>query len=637
MQPTFFELPYPLRRVANVALRMSDSPEDIYTSLSRLHGHLLSTPLSQRETQLAALYPVIYAHLNPSFIPDTETTPESSFRLRTLCAITAIKLLDTICDGDPIIALDVADLWPRLWAWIEFMHNHDYFPLPPKHSSLAQIKIDRFSIIGSYFSVLEPTAATPDVYSFVLCVWKNFIEFWEGRGSGNRAAALSDYDHQSLKAILYASKFVHYCALQGSFPNLIDAAGGHGPLAFLLVRAVTLLYTLYKRCTEKVRNMCLLAMSAFIFVIFQADEPVLDQTKLLAAGIVPLVTQITLRLCSPQDGPAADKNQLASAIFFYLAGFCATYPGGEAGAAGVKAGLLQASLLCGAVFPNETLTTPGICLLHHRLRQLTSEYDFMRALIKALPEAQTLVFTGKVGTSRHLDLWYSFVQVANDRLAVFADFRSRLVNTRSCANFECNELISGKKQLHRCGGCRASYFCSKACQKASWKQQRHRSACLHVKTVSNVIDKPSNRFPLAVYLHDYQTRKRTLFLEKLAHIHGKKNTDFCVVLEYGEDDVCRAHVAETANWAFVLGKHHYEEHSATGRHEMHIFQFEHHEKNDAKPIVLRCNTSAQLDGMMDIAGRIPAGVDVANLEERCPALYQEVMALADMKVVEIYG
>ncbi|KAK7052264.1 hypothetical protein R3P38DRAFT_1640039 [Favolaschia claudopus] len=636
--PTFSELPYALRQVAKAAFRTSDSPEKLLTSLSRIHNHVQRISPPQRGKLLAALYPVIHAHLDPSFIPNTETTAESSFRQRTLCAIAAIQLLDAMCEEEPtnLTGLDVVDLWPRLWAWIEFMHNHDYFPQPPKHSSLAEIKVDRFTTMSSYIAIFEGPKDTPDVWAFVLCVWKNFIEFWEGRSSDNLAAASSAYDHKSLRAIFYVSKFVLYCAPQGSLANLIDAAGGDDPVVHLFVRCITLLYTLYKSCPHQVRTFSLLTLGTFMCAVFQKGKPILSPTKLLAAGIVPLLTQIALTLCTSQYAPVVHRDHVASATFLYLSAFYVSYASEEAAAAGVKAGLLQASLLCGAAFPG---TSSAIPILYNRLRQLTSEYHVMRALKKALPEVQALVSAGKVGASRHLDLWYGFVRLANERLEVLVDFRSRLRNTRSCANFHCNELISEKEQLHRCGGCRVYYYCSKACQKASWGRQMHRSACSHVERASDGVDKPGNRFRLAVYLHEYRIRKPDLFLKKLAHIHRKKNTDLCVVLDFGPDDVLRhAHVAETGSWGFVLGKHHYGERSATGRHEMHILQFElPHGKTDTKPVLFRCNTSAQLDGLVDIAGRIPAGVDVANLKDRCPALYQEVMELAAMEVVDIYG
>ncbi|KAJ6451892.1 hypothetical protein C8R45DRAFT_1113239 [Mycena sanguinolenta] len=131
-------------------------------------------------------------------------------------------------------------------------------------------------------------------------------------------------------------------------------------------------------------------------------------------------------------------------------------------------------------------------------------------------------------------------------------------------------------------------------------------------------------------LRDYQTRKPVLLLQKLAHIHETGSTDSCVIMEYLSGR-CIPRVVE-----HPLEGQIWMERSATGFREMHVVRFVGVDDPLEIRCLLRCNSSAQVDGLVELARLIPEGTDVAQLKELHPALFMEFQKLVNLEVVEIY-
>ncbi|KAJ7440060.1 hypothetical protein B0H11DRAFT_1933947 [Mycena galericulata] len=146
---------------------------------------------------------------------------------------------------------------------------------------------------------------------------------------------------------------------------------------------------------------------------------------------------------------------------------------------------------------------------------------------------------------------------------------------------------------------------------------------------------PDGRFQNFAILRDYQTQKLTILLEKLKYIHLNGDTNFCVVMEYvcGR---CTPRVEPIEEWKHVSVDHPSLARTA-GRVEMHVARFVDALEPLELPLLLRCNTSALTDGLVRIAREIPAGVDVARLENLSSDLYEEVQSLAKIEVLETYS
>ncbi|KAF7349084.1 MYND-type domain-containing protein [Mycena venus] len=306
---------------------------------------------------------------------------------------------------------------------------------------------------------------------------------------------------------------------------------------------------------------------------------------------------------------------------------------------------LHADLLCAIILCSASHGQSGVAavafeqLLRPRLIGATLYYPVVIALASALPKALAIENTSGFMNSSCWETWKSFIVLAKERLQSMEQFESNVRGTGACGNFECGVLVARRTDLRCCGACRVFHYCSVECQTKSWGTQGHRTVCAQVQEnpFPYRLGNRANRFYFFAILRDYQTRKTTILLQKLAYIHLTGNSNFCVVMEY-VDGRCAPRVAPMDEWRHILDEHPYFEHIAIGCNEPHVIQFVDEGVTDCLACgkILRCDTSAIIDGLRRIARRIPPKADVAQLEKLNPTLYEEFQALARLEVVETY-
>ncbi|KAJ7625976.1 hypothetical protein FB45DRAFT_74386 [Roridomyces roridus] len=106
------KLPFSLQRVARNVISQGSW---ISGTISSITIHQLSAVAAE---QTLGLLPVIYALLDPSLIPSLDTPT------KVLCGLSSAMMtwsfLETSLRAPTFPRAASAELWPRLWAWMEF-------------------------------------------------------------------------------------------------------------------------------------------------------------------------------------------------------------------------------------------------------------------------------------------------------------------------------------------------------------------------------------------------------------------------------------------------------------------------------------------------------------------------------------
>ncbi|KAK7014342.1 hypothetical protein R3P38DRAFT_3401057 [Favolaschia claudopus] len=287
-------------------------------------------------------------------------------------------------------------------------------------------------------------------------------------------------------------------------------------------------------------------------------------------------------------------------------------------------GLLRAIIIGAGMYPSDSQIMGAVEQLFSGIVTGIMHYGFLPVLASAIPKALAIPPSTSFMRSRCGNTWQSIVALAEKRMKSWEHFNSTCVGIRSCENYDCDVLVAEKGTLRRCASCRSSFYCSPECQRISWRKYNHRFR----------LDSRSRRFSLMTVLNDYQTRKSAIFLQKVEYIHRTGNTNYCLLMEY-DSGHCTPQVTASTALEKSFSRHPFATRTAFGGRETHVVRL--FPENTEFTVLLRCNTSVLLEGLMRIAQRIPRGTDVYRLEAEIPELFNQLQALAAMQVIEIYS
>ncbi|KAJ7626187.1 hypothetical protein FB45DRAFT_1030484 [Roridomyces roridus] len=114
------KLPLPLQRVARHAMSqgswMSTSLKTWFQQLGEL-----------RPEENLGLLPALYTLLDPSLIPSPESDTATKVRTSMHSTMMTWAYLESSLLHNPMFPLTATvDLWPRVWAWMEFFSLYSY-------------------------------------------------------------------------------------------------------------------------------------------------------------------------------------------------------------------------------------------------------------------------------------------------------------------------------------------------------------------------------------------------------------------------------------------------------------------------------------------------------------------------------
>ncbi|KAJ7622576.1 hypothetical protein DFH06DRAFT_1482062 [Mycena polygramma] len=452
-------LPFTSRRMALSAAR--GTLKDVKAVYARTQA--------QGNDKISPFLPVFHACLDESRIPAEELLdiPSTFTEGAVCCAEISLESLNSmvLSFGPPIHPDAIPDLWPRLWAWVQFIDTfREQFPGDGAAGS------GFINLVSSFTNWYKPHLVnTPGLRRVIVGAWAPV----QGCENPLRVAvgtdALTTVLFSELKPRNRADVEEVVMGAGGSLADVAELVIGYLDRIALdggtrqLKRERRLEGTIFDFINDVDRIMAQVARDRSVLGPFMS--------ALLSCGVVPSLTTMLKNLL-----PLTTRFQELFILFqrslVSLTQILRAAPGRQAMLDALNTGLLQVIVLSGT--HNEFDPTVK-SLIEDVLQSTLLNYYELTSLDYHLPVATALIQTETFQTSALLDSWNRFLALASERIVLLLnrDDESRL---RACDNTRCRK-VEPKAQFQRCSGCLSFYYCSPECQRADWRDGNHRSHC----------------------------------------------------------------------------------------------------------------------------------------------------------------
>ncbi|KAJ7719143.1 hypothetical protein B0H16DRAFT_410850 [Mycena metata] len=435
------ELPATVQGVATAAADGS------FEDLKRLRQIIF---VDKTHTSEAAL-PVIYQCLDPAEIP----TVDVGAPCRAVpVAVLALKTLRTT-----IVPPGAAsDLWPRVWAWFQFLDtkrvNIRGMKLVVLRCACRFRREERVPLMNS----------TQGFYTIVGCLWASL-----------------PYETD---AELDSLRFVFALLATVDMSNLVEVMEGAGGsfeiLARLVIRQITLTSGSEDQHITQLRLDLLRDVLIFATnVAAVADDGIGPQNAarslvecLVMQGVLKMIVSMAkLSLTTePDPAPALSRCFQFLRALFGLRNMHAVIP------AAVTGGLLGCIVLCAHRPPLGMTHHHLVSLLMMNLSASTVYAEVLLTIKDSLAGIAEILaeVTPELEKSVVFRSWTYFVRLVEQRLEILQSIL--MTPRRTCDNLACNKK-DWKDAFQKCSRCKHFYYCSKECQSADWHAGGHRAAC----------------------------------------------------------------------------------------------------------------------------------------------------------------
>ncbi|KAK6980635.1 hypothetical protein R3P38DRAFT_3117441 [Favolaschia claudopus] len=368
------------------------------------------------------LLPVFYHCLDTRRIPNPDAldtcTVDTTNLLRA--GITSLLLICEIPSRLPA----VSDLWPRIWAWIQFCHTYgEILRQRPEIGLLPEVKFhcaltnlcENMTTDRSNESLMF---GTPGFAAFTARSWA--------------VLSRSDYVPEHERVIIILDNI--FSGGKGSLDDLLDAVDGN----------ITHLAQLFRRELD-----------------FAIGTSSLGKPWLLS-GILNMLSHA-------DDKTEANNFGVRSPTPLYSA----LVPLNFILRVAVQSGLLPVMRICGQLHSN----------IHQTLRYLVTKvlspslvyYDVIPDLVNAFSSASLGLQQREFFDPALYDDWMGLGELLVATSQFLIDFEAaERVYRRACDNVKCG-VISDRRSLKRCAGCRELLYCSQRMSKirANYTAKEH--------------------------------------------------------------------------------------------------------------------------------------------------------------------
>ncbi|KAK6991853.1 hypothetical protein R3P38DRAFT_2659908 [Favolaschia claudopus] len=427
--------------------------------------------------------PVLFYSLNDSRIP----TPDDleHWNPDTICVLVSAlaSFLFVLREKTPVRA--AADLWPRVWAWMQFFWTYDEFLrclpfhlLPQEDLHADMLRFCEHMFAHPPNKVLF--TSTPGFAVFVTRAWSLVVG---GFGSVEHRRATQMVDHL----------FIHEFA---SLEDLIEGAGGTiNNLAQLCMRDVKLAVPDTTRDGPLIlENMGPLeAVLNFLIVIdnHNRDKNPIFAENPLCRALIPLgVIEPLTYAANMLIHHSSIRNGTRTRVLEDLIKRCLIVfemffrgPGGHRTLhIAVRFGLLNIMHVTSQwkLDNSDVLDQALLALLVNVLPRSAMYYDSLPDLAQAYNEIATKEIRGSAfASSLVFEAWQRFGEAVQWRFSLLNYFNSEEYEAhRACDNIECGSILE-KRMLKRCTGCSELLYCSRQCQVEDWRAGHRRSCASH--------------------------------------------------------------------------------------------------------------------------------------------------------------
>ncbi|KAJ7609875.1 hypothetical protein FB45DRAFT_943144 [Roridomyces roridus] len=473
---TIKQLPPSIRDIVSRIAKASRTSSEVAAA----RQILLDVP-SLTPAQRLAFLPAFLANLDPDKVPRSEQLDDANLRpairKEVECAVIS---MDAIFNSMSIPKDVGPSLWPRIWAWFNFVHvsglKELFLLLGIRMYSEDEFYVD-FMIFVNAISEHKPThtlvATTP---GFRACL----VKAWE---------CLPEIDKPAIRTILLhtLSDFVGNITAPSQFKEVLEAAGSIDHLASLVLLFVR---TGITGPLLESSQPAMYIHNFLGFVVSGADCPE-ETTGEGAKPLGPLLAalcgqnfpqelmDVILFLCDRWE----DKHvpTVTDAFLRLVRHILQCLSANIWLPRLIERGLLRAlalvTLKWGAGVENSELQLDDQVrvFLHHILPAGLVFSRSVSAFQESYAELIELTSQDDFKQSPLFDEWDGFCIAAKERVGVLnASMSDDFVTYKACDN--CGIIQQPNFMAGCCSGCTAFYYCSRECQIADWRAG-HRDYC----------------------------------------------------------------------------------------------------------------------------------------------------------------
>ncbi|KAJ7652819.1 hypothetical protein DFH06DRAFT_1330913 [Mycena polygramma] len=495
---------YPHRDAQLTTNRQTHANAAAHGSIQNIHSLAAGIPTLAAEYR-PFLLPAFYAMLDPTEIRtlldrlDSSTNGDvEALRLRFTRTLLGLHGIANLALFKVIPPAALTDLWPRVWAWIQFLDIYqDYLPRPRLEWGMSSydLYLKVFRVFQRNTEASELVHATPGVRVVVGRAWRLFVRVREGTCFDD----VCDFLAHGIKD-----------AGTANFDELVDGAGGsRADLASVIVSHMD---RVLPNPTSTVTETTFRRLATIIFIVedtLLADWDVALRAALVSKGIVKALTTTLLALCHSHL-PLAP-----SVLKSFFSGLVKTLDDSPSHILNqsLRAGLLRLIFEFGSREDIEDIH-PFISYL---ICGVLTKYAVYHSVLSQLDESVREVPFQYPQLSQLRKDWDQLVILVDERLQIAKQYRSgELAATRACDNMECG-IIGDKHNFKRCRGCSVTYYCSVPCQTADWRQGGHREMCrtLFSRRIFDPIRAKDRSFMRAIMSHDYASLQEDVALNTI--------------------------------------------------------------------------------------------------------------------------
>ncbi|KAF7324271.1 MYND-type domain-containing protein [Mycena sanguinolenta] len=580
-------LPGPHARVLGAALAAcKDDPS--LDDLRPVASLLEKAPAWQKILYL----PVIHIVLDPARIPtaDDMETLQPDTTARITCASLSLMLLFCLSitqSSQPGLG---STLWPRVWPWIYFMHEHlKYLPGPIAMPEMM-LYFHFLAFVDENFDPLcdyPPVTSTPGFRFFVGKAWAAL----------SRMKLWPDHFDLCVKAIAMTLVQVDFTE-PVHFMEMADGAGGGlEDLARLSAEFLD------PDGTGELSPLCL---NSLVVLILESDDEEPDLDPSLREKFLEALRQ---------------HNFLPS----LLAGMEAYVETDSADSESMELWFdLSFTRVSSARWRAPRFDSLGE--LDERIRYLLTillpegmaYYHVVAAIDEALDSLTEVFYRKEFEALAIFDDWNEFLELAETRVELKREL-GWAETLKACDNVECGEL-EDRSQYRRCSGCKTLYYCSQECQIVDWQRGGHRKRCgsntmLSLAESQNcTLGFRERQFMRALVQDDYRQDVDFIYQQQVELLAADPDALLLTLFDYTYvpvqitvHSVADSPITDTLNkmgaeWADLVSR----AERSRGRMQLHIIKVPDGIDTRLWAIPLRTSSSQVYDAVHDLALDLPA-------------------------------
>ncbi|KAJ7161209.1 hypothetical protein C8R46DRAFT_1353815 [Mycena filopes] len=581
------------------------------------------------------LLPILYRSLDPANIPNAVDLEGPSSELSQKCANCAAMALDCIVwilpDRMTFQSDVAAEFWPRVWAWIQFLHEY--------RDSLPVVLADPTTTYGNYGSIIRYFAldlldTTPGLKAVIAAVWTRLIGV---RGDSHESTYTKESTYSLLCQILRP-----LTASEETQPHLAELVEGSGGtvgdlLSVLMLHLRSAIWTPESRVTPDTLNDMLFEGTSLIYGIINSNAYGAMDSALVSRGIIEVIIS-ALRSLLRSGISSASADATLCFVLKPLIHFLSAAPSSEYTNVprALKAGLLR--FIIEASQQSESVCMILKRLLEQILSPVTVWHFVLVQLQKDLADVAELETSLAFRGSCIFPEWTRFRELATARIHLMQEYDAGMHKSlKGCSNIDCG-LIKQKIQSLRCSACSVAYHCDRDCQIADWTaghQQTCRDLALYHRQLIGTRSKRNTSFLRVLVDSDYQRSRDTILVQHM--FEGRRNplSFSSVRFDYTSGVLRLTALQIPLPPAATTETREYERLVNGGRMQLHQIVLTVASVDTNLIIPMRMESPAVRNELRRIANTLPEGAP-ADLSSLAPETRAEITALLEIEVKETH-